>query len=125
MRDARPIQWVYISHPYSGDEDANLQRAELLRRELQAKNPRCLFINPLAMLGGKECSQGYCQALAYAMEILSRCQAVVFADGWEKSAGCRAEMAFAIQQNIMVKHLDDYRKPGSMWAYTWEGQETP
>ena len=46
-------------------------------------------------------------ALADAMELLSYCSTIILCPGWENSTGCRAEKAFAMEQGIEVKYLDE------------------
>lgn len=96
----------YISHPFTGDEERNKANAEYLRALLKARYPDICFLNPLGMFGGKDVD--YCTALADALELLSCCEAIILCMGWQDSAGCRAEKAFAIQQGIEVKHIGDF-----------------
>ena len=97
---------IYISHPYSGNEEANLRHANLVRAALKRAYPTICCINPLGMFGDKE--TGYVTALSDAMELLSACDAAIFCDGWEDSCGCRAEMAFCKQQGIKIRSLSEY-----------------
>ena len=96
---------VYISHPYTGNEEANLQDAERIRAKLKAANPDICYINPLGMLGGPETD--YCTALADAMELLSACHAAVFCPGWGLSTGCKAEWAYCKQQGIEIQYWEE------------------
>ena len=41
----------YISHPYTGNEDANQKDAERTRARLKEKYPDICFMNPLGMFG--------------------------------------------------------------------------
>lgn len=43
------------------------------------------------------------QVLAQCLELLARCDTVIFCDGWQQSNGCQAEMAFAIQQGKNIE----------------------
>ena len=95
----------YISHPFTGNEDENKADADRIRAFLKQKNPEICFMNPLGMFGGKEAD--YCTALADAMELLSCCSTIILCPGWENSTGCRAEKAFAMEQGIEVKYLDE------------------
>lgn len=95
----------YISHPYTGNEEHNKADAERIRSTLKVANPEICFMNPLGMFGGKETD--YCTALSDALELLSCCDAIVLCPGWEKSTGCRAEKAFAMQQGIAIKYFNE------------------
>mgnify|MGYP000964497009 CR=1 FL=1 len=96
----------YVSHPFTGDEEANLADAERIRAELKALHPNICFMNPLGMFGDENAD--YCTALADALELLSCCEAIILCPRWEQSTGCRAEKAFAIHTGIKIHHLDEF-----------------
>lgn len=96
---------VYISHPYTGDEERNLDHAARVRAALKEAHPEVCYLNPLGMFGGPDTD--YTTALADALELLSICNEAIFCKGWETSTGCRAERAYCIQQGIPFKELDD------------------
>ena len=96
----------YVSHPFTGDEKANLADAERIRAELKARHPHICFMNPLGMFGDE--NTDYCTALADALELLSCCEAIILCPGWEKSTGCRAEKAYAIHTGIKIHYLDEF-----------------
>ena len=96
----------YVSHPFTGDEKANLADAECIRAELKARHPHICFMNPLGMFGDE--NTDYCTALADALELLSCCEAIILCPGWEKSTGCRAEKAYAIHTGIKIHYLDEF-----------------
>lgn len=97
------MQRYYISHPYTGNEKANQIDAESIRAILKQEYPGICFLNPLGMFGNEDID--YCTALADALELLSMCDAIVLCRDWEKSAGCRAEKAFALQHGIRIYHF--------------------
>ena len=96
----------YVSHPFTGDEKANLADAERICAELKARHPHICFMNPLGMFGDENAD--YCTALADALELLSCCEAIILCPGWEKSTGCRAEKAYAIHTGIKTHYLDEF-----------------
>lgn len=96
----------YVSHPFTGNEKANLADAERIRAELKARHPHICFMNPLGMFGDENAD--YCTAIADALELLSCCEAIIFCPGWEKSTGCRAEKAYAIHTGIKIHYLDEF-----------------
>lgn len=98
----------YISHPFTGNEEKNKADADRIRAALKEAYPDICFMNPLGMFGDKD--MDYCTALADALELLSACEAVIFCPGWEKSAGCRAEKAFALQRGIRITYLKEFTK---------------
>lgn len=99
------MQMIYISHPYTGNEKENTADAERTRAALQHDNPEECYVNPLSMFG--ESDGEYYQVLAQCLEVLSRCDEIIFCDGWRESNGCQAEMAFAMQRGIKVEFLND------------------
>lgn len=96
----------YVSHPFTGDEKANLADAERIRAELKVCHPNICFMNPLGMFGDENAD--YCTVLADALELLSCCEAIILCPGWEKSTGCRAEKAYAIHTGIKIHYLDEF-----------------
>lgn len=96
----------YISHPFTGNEEANLADAGRIRAALKARYPNICFMNPLGMFGDGDAD--YCMALADALELLSCCEAIILCPGWEQSTGCRAEKAFAIHKGIKIHDLDEF-----------------
>lgn len=97
----------YISHPFTGNEEKNKADADRIRAALKEAHPDICFMNPLGMFGNKDTD--YCTALADALELLSSCEAIILYRGWEDSAGCRAEKAFAMQQGIKIMYIQDFR----------------
>lgn len=96
----------YVSHPFTGDEKANIADAGRIRAELKARHSNICFMNPLGMFGDENAD--YCTALADALELLSCCEAIILCPGWEKSTGCRAEKAYAIHTGIKIHYLDEF-----------------
>ena len=98
---------VYISHPFGGNEEANLEDARRIRAALKEAHPEVCYINPLGQFGDE--NTDYTTALADALELLSVCQEAIFCPGWEKSTGCRAERAYCMQQGIVIRALEHDR----------------
>lgn len=101
------MKMMYISHPFTGNEAMNRIDATRVKKTLQLTYPNICFVNPLDEFGDNEKLE-YCTALSLAMELLSRCDGVIFCRGWEKSVGCRAEMAFALKTEMEIRYLSDY-----------------
>lgn len=99
---------VYISHPYTGDEEYNLASSRRIRTALKEAHPEVCYLNPLGIFGDE--STDYSTALADALELLSVCQEAIFCPGWEKSTGCRAERAYCMQQGIVIRALEHDRE---------------
>ena len=91
---------IFVSHPFAGNEKQNRSDAAGIVASLQYEHPDMQFINPLEVFRPLE---GLCDEhviLAARMNLIRWCDAVLQCDGWEKSAGCRAEAAFAIVNEI-------------------------
>ena len=101
------MKMMYISHPFTGNEKENAAGAKRVKKALQLAYPNICFINPLDEFGDND-KLDYCAALSLAMEILSRCDGVIFCRNWEKSTGCKAEMAYAKKAGMEIKYLSDY-----------------
>ena len=65
----------YVSHPFTGNEEANLADAGRIRTALKEHHPDICFMNPLGMFG--DGAADYCTALADALELLSCCEAII------------------------------------------------
>lgn len=103
---------VFISHPFTGDEKNNREDAARMLAELQRKYRNVQFFNPLDIFFPME---GLCEEviiLAGCMKLIRQCDVVIQCDGWEKSAGCRAEAAFAILNDIPCIEPDDFIELG-------------
>ena len=101
------MKMMYISHPFTGNEAMNRINATRVKKTLQLTYSNICFVNPIDEFGDNE-NLKYCAALSLAMELLSRCDGVIFCQGWENSVGCRAEMAFALKPGMAIRYLSDY-----------------
>ena len=98
---------IFVSHPFTGNEKQNRSDAAGIVASLQYEHPNMQFINPLEVFRPME---GLCDEyiiLAACMNVILGCDAVLQCDGWTKSAGCRAEAAFAIVNEIPCIDRDD------------------
>ena len=98
---------IFVSYPFAGNEKRNRSDAAGIVASLQYEHPNMQFINPLEVFRPME---GLCDEyiiLAACMNVILGCDAVLQCDGWEKSAGCRAEAAFAIVNEVPCIDRDD------------------
>lgn len=99
---------VYISGPITGREQDAALRFEQAERAIH-KRYRCETINPerigryAAMCAGLS-QEDYMHLALAEMEI---CDAVYFMEGWQRSAGCKTEYAYAIARNMRFIDRDD------------------
>jgi hypothetical protein len=84
---------IYIAGPYSGEDGweiaCNVHRAEALAREVVRLGAAPITPHSIgARMAGTETYEFWCLA---TMEMMRRCDAVMFTVGWEMSKGARGE----------------------------------
>lgn len=94
---------IYISHPYTGNEEKNIADADKIAVMLAVKYPEILFINPIAVMKHEGlANHTYRNIMVHCIELLSKCEAIIMTSGWEKSKGCMAEYKYARKEKITV-----------------------
>lgn len=97
------MKLIYVSHPYTGDEEENRRRAHDLTVKLAKKFPKVCFVNPLDTFKAlDEAGAGYKVAMNNCLALLGKCEVIILAPGWEKSKGCVEEMKYAIDKRMQV-----------------------
>lgn len=87
---------VYISHPYTGNEQKNIMDAERIAKTLAWKYQNHIFINPLATMRHEGLAGlDYDITISHCLKLLEKCDAVIMAGDWEESRGCMTEYEFA------------------------------
>jgi nucleoside 2-deoxyribosyltransferase len=104
MSAYKPIPLVYIAGPFRGKNaweiERNIRRAEELALEVwQAGFPAICPHTNTRFFQGAAPDEVW---LKGDLEILRRCDVVLLVEGWEASAGTRAEIAFADEHDITV-----------------------
>lgn len=86
------MKLVYISHPYTGDEVKNIESAREYCRKIKRQYPHWALFNPLDnhKYAHNE-PYKHDDYMAMDIEILKRCDIVIFCGNWERSKGCMAE----------------------------------
>lgn len=93
---------VYVSHPWSG-KIGNEINADEETTKLQLDYDDVVFVSPIhAIRTGGYNKVDYVDGLAYAIELMRRCDIVYVVPGWRESTGCRAEVAEARNKNIPI-----------------------
>jgi hypothetical protein len=111
MTDRIPV--IYIAGPFSGKDGweiaCNVHRAEETAREVARLGAAPLTPHSIgARMAGTE-SQAFW--LAATLELMRRCDAVLFLPDWQGSAGARGEYAEAIEHGPdILFSLDHLRK---------------
>lgn len=97
---------VFIAGPYRGatpwDVEQNVRRAEALALRVAGAGAMPLCPHANTRFFDKQLTDEFW--LAGIQELLRRCDAVALVDGWERSAGARAEVALAEGLGIPVLH---------------------
>lgn len=87
---------IYVSHPYTGNENFNLNESIKICAELARKFPEEVFVNPLAALQHNVIANtSYDNCLDQCIELLSHCFGIIMTGNWKESRGCMVEYNFA------------------------------
>lgn len=92
---------VYLSHPYTGDEEANAADAKRITDELRLLLPDDEIVNPLALLRPLA-GVPYSAVMDIALALLDGCDAIVMSPGWQDSYGCKRECERAMKRDMRV-----------------------
>ena len=87
---------LYVSHPFTGNEEENRKEARLITVALQRKYPKYHFYNPLDALQAQgEAGLDYDAILEHCQCIIDACDGVILTGNWDQSKGCMKEKYFA------------------------------
>lgn len=113
------IKLIYISHPFGGLQ-RNRDNARMITSTLACEYPQqFVFINPLDLFR----AQGMVieednLILTQALNVMERCDGVLFCDGWKNSNGCRAERQIANNLTLPCWFgLDSFRQANPAGRY--------
>ena len=111
-RDGREgrIMKVYLSHPYGGSLINKLHSmgiAKLYQEIWAAEGVDHEIVNPLVELEDEAENNTEPQMLALAIDLMRKCDAVMFAPGWKKSRGCRMEHMAAFADGMKICYLPE------------------
>lgn len=103
---------VYISHPFTGNEEKNRKLARKISADLCKKakeyNSAIAIINPCDCIRYAEKAElPYEECIQICLKLIEKCDALLLASGWEKSRGCVTEAAYAVHLNIPVSVLPE------------------
>ena len=112
----KKLVWVYVSHPYTGDEERNRAEAAEIQRFLQERDPDMLFLNPIAMFAAVA-DMEYEQVMEYCLEVLRDCDMIVMSGEFMDSRGCTMEHTTARELGIPIRYYLDKEEPlETYWA---------
>ena len=106
------MKFIYISHPYTGQEVKNRSNAGKIAAELAKKAPHILFINPLdAMRHLKTAEAPYEDILEKCKALLTKCDGIIMAGDWKNSYGCMAEYEHAKSLRMTIwESIDEFEQ---------------
>ena len=108
---------IYLSHPYGGKEE-NRERAAAIakfyREVWAAEGKPYELINPLEYLAPLSDGVPEYTLLKLAVNLLKSCDAVLFADGWKHSRGCRLEH-FAAKGKLIAEIPAEVSEISAHW----------
>lgn len=110
------MDMIYISHPYTGDEENNRASAERIAAEFAQKYPDVVFINPLNVMKHlKDTSIPYEVVLEQCKTLLARCEGIIMAGNWKDSRGCMEELGYAKEHHLPVwDNMDEFHAEHAM-----------
>ena len=93
---------IYLSHPFTGNEEENRKKASAYAAEIVRKRSDILVVNPLdAMQYVDNAGElEYMQVLMMTIELMIRCDAVVAMGDWRNSRGCCAVYKIAYERGL-------------------------
>ena len=95
---------AYLAHPYGGSH-CNKVEARQLAGSLYEKYPMLTILNPLDngeyMLGEDEEN-----IINHDLELLTRCDVLILAPGWESSKGCNKELNSALDKGMDILKVE-------------------
>ena len=98
------MKLIYISHPFSGDEEKNRGTIKAIKAYcIKTTDPtQEFYINPIAAVSAAQ-SFTYRTIIEQCLILLSRCDRLLLCGDWQSSRGCWAEYALAISRRIPVE----------------------
>ena len=95
---------IYVAGPISGRPKYNRPQFEEARREIEAKGHTALiphdYTEGLLHLGCPALI--WCLSMCKCVDVLLSCDAVLFLEGWEHSAGARREHDLAMEHGKTI-----------------------
>lgn len=104
QKENKETRFIYISHPFGGKQE-NKDKVEAVIRQLIKDDPENIYISPIHAFGYLYNDIPYDRGLELCGELLIRCDAAIFCDGWEESKGCRYELVTCKLNGIPYEEL--------------------
>lgn len=96
---------AYLAHPYETyrTPEENRILEESLYNILKVSNPNVEFVRPLKRVPD---DISRVEAMKRCFDLIDTCDILFAAPDWIRSAGCRAEVDYALSHGLPVKTLD-------------------
>ncbi len=102
---------VYIAHLLTtyGTIEENQQAIDLICKQIVIDNPDIVPISPIHAFGFYDPAGGQETVIDFCKALLGACQEIWLYGHWIESKGCRAEVAHAISQGIIIRDKSEVR----------------
>ena len=98
------MKLIYLAHPYGGN-DLNIISAGVMWRYLTQTFPHYHIFNAVNYFVGLKDIFTEAGIQRRYTDMVTRCDELWVAPGWEESAGCKAEIAEATKIGMKVRYL--------------------
>lgn len=98
------MKLIYLAHPYGG-EDENIIKALSWEAYLFAPNTHVL--NAVYYFSTYKRIKEEHEIMKMCLDMVTRCDELWVAPGWEDSPGCKAEIAQATKYNMKIRYLTE------------------
>lgn len=83
---------IYVSHPFTGDEQLNREKARIITARLAGTFKDIVFINPLDVFRHVPLAElSYEEVLKQCIDIVFQCNGIIMTGKWKESTGCIRE----------------------------------
>lgn len=97
------MKLVYLSHPFTGNENENRTDARFTCSDLKEKHKEWCLINPLDnFMWTQNIKLSHREILNMCLEILKACDSIYLCHGWERSIGCQEEKKLAEEMGMEI-----------------------
>ena len=110
---------AYLSHPFTGNEKINRKKARKTAMDIvmvaKTHNSSIAVLNPCDCIRyAEDANMTYAECIDICLKLISGCDVILLATGWENSRGCILETAYALANNIKVCLLPETITPETL-----------
>lgn len=103
---------IYLSGPITGREEDYIERFAAAQKEALEKHPGAELINPAKVMQhmGDHAQLTHQNYMDVSLTLMDMCTHVWLMDGWQDSAGCGAEVMYALETGKEILYdPEDFR----------------